>query len=452
MTERRTSVDLVIAIFLAVLFLAIAGFMWSPFALNFLSRAGEINTLFEPYLSFMAILAVVNAALILALVPICRKAFSWFAKLSVLGTVALSTFIVAEVGAAVAVKKLFNFQHVGSRYTNGFEFNPGLGFTLKPNFSFQLQEGNITHTAEGYRGPEAPVASSDGQKTVLMIGGSTTYDLDRPDDQTWPAVFGRLFGDQVRVVNMGIPGHATPEHIALASLVASEYQPDAILYYIGWNDVRSSHVDETADYSKFHKKGLYRSFGIHAPRSFFALGFIVKKVLATLDEISLENLSKFSVASKIDGSVDERLLDMYTRNVGILNVITREIGAVPIFVPQVLNEAQLKDDRGNGWTPHVPETAMPAVLATFNDAMMQTTSKAGATVIPEVLSVDWQDADFIDSGHFSQGGAERFACAVATGFVNQDVIAPSSETASMLASQCDGVVIGNANLSALTSN
>ena len=436
MAERRMRPDIVIAVILAVVFVAIAAMMWSPIAIRTLSRAGEINVFLRPYLHFMAVLAIVNAALILAVVPICRRTSGWLAKISLWSAVILSTFIVTEVSALVLVKKLFHIQHVGSRYTNSFVFDPSLGFVPKPNFRFPLDAGEITHTADGYRGPEAPVENSDDRKTFLMIGGSSTYDLGLPDHQTWPANLGRIFADQIRVLNLGIPGHSTAEHLTLASLVAWKYRPDVIVYYIGWNDIRSSHVDETTDYGRFHKKRMFHNFAITEPRSFFAFGYVLKKIIALLDESSLYRLTEVDIDSNITETVDERLLEIYVHNVGMLTAITQQNGATPVFIPQILNEHQLTSDQPYEWIPQVPQRALPAVLAVFNEAMAKTTREAGAKVIPEVLEVDWQDADFVDRGHFSERGAQRFACTVARGLVDHGVIVPSPETTSALAADC----------------
>jgi len=423
MTPRRLKIDIAVASFLAVIFLVVAGALMSPMAIEMLSRTGEINDFLQPYLRFMSFLALFNTFFILALVVIRRRAAAWFANISIWAAVILSTFIAVEVGSLVLIKQLFNVQHVGSRYTNGFVFSPTLGIVPKPNFRFSLTSGEITHTADGYRGPEPPPLLPEGQKTILLIGGSSTYDLGLPDNQTWPSVLGRIFGEKVRVINLGIPGHSTAEHIVLASMVAWKYQPDFIIYYIGWNDIRSSHVNESTDYSYFHRRKIFESFAVTEPRSFFAIGYVMKKIISILDDLSLYNLSTVNVEPNIKDSVDEGLLDIYTHNVAMLAAVTRSIGAEPIFIPQIMNEHRLTSDKPYQWIPQVPQRAVPGVLAAFNEAMMRTALASDATVLPEVLMADWQDVDFVDRGHFSERGARRFACVVAGSLVEHGVLA-----------------------------
>jgi hypothetical protein len=421
-TKRRLRPDIVIATIVATIFLVITGAMESPATIEALSRAGEINIYYQPYLNVMAVLAVVNATLILALVPIYRRTAGWLAMVPLWTAVVLSTFIVSEVCALVLVNQLYHKQHVGSRYTNSFVFSPVLGIVPKPNFRFQLAAGELTHTTDGYRGPEPPAESLGKRETFVMIGGSSTYDIGLPDDQTWPSDLGRIFPNQIRVLNLGIPGHSTAEHITLASLVAWKYHPDVIVYYIGWNDIRSSHLNESTDYSRFHKMRIFQNFAVTEPTSFFALGYLVKKALTILDESSLYNLSKVEIERGITESIDEKLLEIYLHNVRMLAAITREIGAIPVFVPQIMNVHRLTSDQPYGWIPQIPQRALPKVLARFNDTMIATARAAGAVVIPEVLEVDWQDSDFVDRGHFSQQGAERFACVLTSELLDRGVI------------------------------
>jgi lysophospholipase L1-like esterase len=437
MSEVRFRPDIVVAAILATVFFVIAGAMQAPATIEALSGSSEINVFYQPYLNVMAALAGVNALLILAMVPIHRRASGWWAKVPLWITVALSTFILSEVGALVILKKLYDVPHVGSRYTHAFLYGPSLGIVPKPNFRIQLAGGELTHTAGGYRGPEPPPKTSDDQQTFVTIGGSSTYDIALPDDQTWPTDLGRIFADQIRILNLGIPGHSTAEHITLASQVAWKYHPDVIIYYIGWNDIRSSHVDESTNFARFHKRRLFYNFGLTETPSFFALGYIVKSVLARLDGTSLYNLAMVETEPGADASVDERLLEIYRHNVRMLAAITREIGAKPVFVPQIMNVHRLTSEQPYEWIPRIPQRAVPKVLAAFNDAMMETARSVDATVIPEVLDVDWQDADFVDRGHFSERGAQRFACVVGMALIDRGVVHPSPAATAASHTYCD---------------
>jgi lysophospholipase L1-like esterase len=436
MAKSRIRPDIVVGSILAALFAICGATMWILVSSDPPLRVDAMDIFVRPWLRLLAILALVDAALILLLVPISRRPDGW-TKIALWSAVLLSTFIIAELGAFVLVKQLFHVQHTGSRYTNGFIYSPSLGFVPKPEFRFPLATGDITHTGDGYRGPEPPAKSGRDQKSFLLIGGSSTYDIGLPDNETWSTSLAKIFSDQIRVFNLGIPGHSTAEHITLVSLSAQKYQPEVIIYYIGWNDIRSSHVGESRDYTRFHKRGMLHNFAITEPTSFFALSYVFKKIIALLDETSLHHLSNVDIPGAPREKVDTKLLDMYVHNVRMLAAITRAIGAMPVFVPQVLNDHRFTSDEPYGWIPRIPQRAVPRVMSVFNKAMMEAAHEAGAVTIPEVLELEWQDSDFVDRGHFSQRGAQRFACALAAGLLDRRVIMAAGTTSATFAASCD---------------
>jgi len=436
MSKQHTRPGTVVAVALAVTFATMAGLFLAPIAVETLSLTGEVNEFFRPYVYVMAALCAANAVLIFTLVPRRWRATGWFGKLRLWAAIALSLLVLLELGSLLMVNGLLKAEHVGSRYTNGFVFSPSLGFVPKPGFRFALGTGEITHTADGYRGPEAPAETPPSRKTFLMVGGSSTYDLGLPDRQTWPAVLGRVFARQIRVLNLGIPGHSTAEHIALVSLKAWKHRPDVIVYYIGWNDMRSSHTGESTDYARFHKKRMLHNFAITQPTSLFASGYVLEKIIVLLDSLSLHRLTEVEIEPGTVETVDNRLLDIYLHNVRMLAAITREIGAVPVFVPQILNEQRLTGDEPYGWIPRVPQRLIPQHNAVFNKAMIETARAVGAAVIDEVLGVDWQDADFVDRGHFSEPGARRFACMLAAGLMDRDLVVASPEVSETANGPC----------------
>lgn len=438
MSEVRFRPDIAIAAILAAVFFVIAGAMQAPVTIEALSGPKGMEVFYQPYLNIMTVLAALDAILILALVPIHRSTSGWWGKVPLWIAVALSTFILSDLGALILLKKLHYMPHVGSRTTHAFLYSPSLEMIPKPNFRFQMAEGVLTHTADGYRGPEPPAKISDEQQTFVMVGGSSTYDIGLPDDQTWPTDLGRIFAHEIRVLNLGVPGHSTVEHITLTSQVAWKYHPDVIVFYIGWNDIRSSHVEESTTYDRFHKRRFFHNFTVAEPTSIFALGYIVKKVLTLLDDSSLYNLTDVEIESGTIPSIDEKLLQIYRHNIRMLAAVAREIGAKPVFVPQIMNVYQLESDEPYGWIPRIAQRDVPKVLAVFNGAMLETAQSVDATVIPEVLDVDWRDADFIDRGHFSKVGAQRFACVLAAALMDRGVVIPDLAATATFHTTCDG--------------
>ena len=87
-----------------------------------------------------------------------------------------------------------------------------------------------------------------------------------------------------------------------------------------------------------------------------------------------------------------------------------------LFVPQVLNYAYFRNTKGSsGWSPHIDNAAMPALMHRFNSLMKSACAPAGSgcEYLDEVETAEWDQADFQDEGHFNRRGGLQFATLVA---------------------------------------
>ncbi len=84
-------------------------------------------------------------------------------------------------------------------------------------------------------GPKVP-----GRLRVAAFGDSFTFGQGVEEDESWPAVLQAALRDQavdVEVLNFGVPGHGTPQAVALAKRVAPIVQPDVVLIGVFTNDL-----------------------------------------------------------------------------------------------------------------------------------------------------------------------------------------------------------------------
>ena len=89
-----------------------------------------------------------------------------------------------------------------------------------------------------------------------------------------------------------------------------------------------------------------------------------------------------------------------------------ERGVVTIWVGQLLNRAQLRGDGRYGWLPLVRDRDLWPMQRRLNAVLAQT-AKALGDVYVDVPIDDFSDSDFVDNGHFSPAGAQRFADSLA---------------------------------------
>ena len=81
---------------------------------------------------------------------------------------------------------------------------------------------------------------------------------------------------------------------------------------------------------------------------------------------------------------------------------------ITIWVGQLLNREGLKGDGHYGWLPLVRDRDLWPLQQRFNAILERTALSLGDVYI--AISPDsFGAADFIDNGHFSVGGARRFA-------------------------------------------
>jgi hypothetical protein len=116
---------------------------------------------------------------------------------------------------------------------------------------------------------------------------------------------------------------------------------------------------------------------------------------------------------QMSGEKDPRLSQIFVENMRLIADIDRHFGVKPIFVPQVLNYARFTGAGSSGWIPLVPDKDVKAVMQGINEDLAAVAKETGTLFLDKPLSLNWQNSDFVDNGHFSAAGAEKFAAAIA---------------------------------------
>lgn len=90
----------------------------------------------------------------------------------------------------------------------------------------------------GFRGVDFDPEKPHGFR-IVVIGESSTIGLESNDDQTWPSRLEALLlsrGHCIEVINAGIGGTSSANHLAMLRQDILRYRPALILYYAGRND------------------------------------------------------------------------------------------------------------------------------------------------------------------------------------------------------------------------
>ncbi|MDI1283862.1 MAG: GDSL-type esterase/lipase family protein [Reyranella sp.] len=272
----------------------------------------------------------------------------------------------------------------------------------------------ISHTSEGTRGRDPAPHALDTRTVVATFGGSTTYDIGAGEGDTWSDRLGEALGwDRTFVVNHGVPGYSTVEHLIQTALYQTKFgkPPRCAIYYVGWNDLRNAHIPKLdPGYADFHLPSQVDSLKVRRIGGSHVTISPLLTVLARLVGADTDTV-RYSVdpygRPPVSGA-DPALEALYERNIRSISAINRARGIATIWVGQLLNREQLQSDGRYGWLPLVRDRDVWPLLQRLN-AILERTAAALGDVYVSVPPASFAAADFVDNGHFSVQGARRFA-------------------------------------------
>jgi len=110
-------------------------------------------------------------------------------------------------------------------------------------------ESNVN--SYGFKGPEFSSNKPIDTYRIFLVGGSTMWgDGNYSDETTIPGILQKIFDKQkpltkIEVINAGISGANTISESKMIEEKIINYQPDLIVMYDGWNDLRAQYSPET---------------------------------------------------------------------------------------------------------------------------------------------------------------------------------------------------------------
>jgi lysophospholipase L1-like esterase len=247
---------------------------------------------------------------------------------------------------------------------------------------------------------------------IFAFGGSTTYDIGNADDATWPSDLSKLLGKDYVVENLGVPGYTSLENLIQSLFVFRERRPACAIYYVGWNDLRSAHVKGLRDdYSDFQLPAQIGNLAVGRRPGFLENNMLLLRLILSVFA-EKEPRAVAEPGQPLDQK-DQRLSRIFSENMQLIADVDRHFGVKPIFVPQILNYRRFTAGRSSGWIPLVPDEDVKALMQGMNEDLAAVAKETGVLYLDRPLSLAWQDSDFVDNGHFSAAGAEKFAEAIA---------------------------------------
>ena len=328
-------------------------------------------------------------------------------------TICFTEFLIGVGGYALTAIHVLPrplFPPTATANVGQFQYHPLLQVIPTPNYS-RLRPFAISHDSNGIRGPERTGTELKQQVVVATVGGSTTYDLAVPNGQTWSDDLEQQLGPGYAVINHGVPGYTTVEHLLQTLFYLDTYgvRPHCAVYF-GWSDIQNAHLpDLDPAYANFH---LLSQFDIMNLRkkplevSFSPLARVMNRSLqAAFDPVPLA--PNFLNDPPVPGT-DVRLEQIFRRNLEAIAAINRERQIISIFIGQVWSRAKLQSRERYGFFPLVRDVDIWPLEDHFNSIVKSTANSIGVSnFIPAIDQ--FHDDDFADRDHFSAKGSAKFA-------------------------------------------
>ena len=293
-----------------------------------------------------------------------------------------------------------------------FQEDPYTIGALRPSVSGTRGKVTISHNSQGFRG-HLPRPDHSAIR-IVAIGGSTTYGVGVNDTETWPVYLEAELGDRYEVLNLGVPAHATTEHLGTAAFKLPELKPDIVVLHVGLNDLHVMHAPGLRpDYANVHAVMLKGNLGLCFENSLPPIATLHLAVIA-LQKIGVypvcETFGPASSATALkESSLDAQAAEYYRRNLGNLIAITKRWSKRTIVVPQVLNEERLADGGYEWWVPYIAQDALPALMSEYNRISMEVAKQEGVEFARSVVDARWERDQFVDHSHLGSAGNLQFA-------------------------------------------
>ena len=269
--------------------------------------------------------------------------------------------------------------------------------------------------SERRRGPARGPAELKDKTVIALVGGSTTLDIGVPEGETWGERLERLLGEPFAVVNHGAAGYTTAEHVLQTAFYQDSYDvpPHCAVYYIGWNDLRNAHVTGLdPGYADFHLPAQVDALEARQLNSPWASVSPTLKLLDRLAILAFDSVRPSAVSFNAASGPDPALEKIYARNIATISAINRGRGIRTVWIGQLMNIEWLATSPGDGWL-RLPGHEVVSMIGWLNGILRREAGRLGDIYIDvppgTLLRADFND----DPGHFTAGGAAKFAAAIA---------------------------------------
>lgn len=219
--------------------------------------------------------------------------------------------------------------------------DPASIFIPHPFTAYAANPDNINHNAQGYRAEKNRTYTADSNSVnIVSLGGSSTYGTRVYLHDSYPYILEEILRKSattdktINVINAGLGGYSTPNIISLLSGKIIHLKPDAVIFYVGFNDAwtRLMFSGFKTDYSHAQKSWVDLDFPFWRQSRF--LDIIADKLGYPADKPHIHSVAWKKMSGNPKDNFRHSSSDAFKSNLMSLISIARTHGAVPILVTQ----------------------------------------------------------------------------------------------------------------------
>lgn len=292
-------------------------------------------------------------------------------------------------------------------------WHPLLQVVPQPTSPQEAERTRVFINSKGMRGPERTQEQLRGKIVVALFGASTTIEYGTPDGQSWgERLEGALGADRYAIINHGVPGYTSAELVIQTAFYARSHgvEPHCALYYVGWNDLSNAHIDGLdPGYADFHMVAQVDAFGARRLDYPYLSISPTLKLLARFAILGFDTIRPNpNPPGRPSADPDTDLEQIFLRNVEAISAINRQRGIKTIWIGQVMNRAELQEDKVHRWSPFLSDKGYLTLTMRLN-ALLRAKAEALGDIFVDMPLDDFKPSDFGDEVHFSPMGSAKFA-------------------------------------------
>ena len=279
----------------------------------------------------------------------------------------------------------------------------------------------------GYRGQSFSLRKKVGIRRMVVLGGSSVFDVNATEGMDWPHLLEPRLRDRgignVEIMNAGVPGHATFDSLGRLYSQVWTLEPDYVVLYHGWNDIKYWTIldDERSLMTEF---GPYDSMADPFQNYLNPVDRLLSmsQVYVKLRNAYFVRTSDVGLEGKLP---DDKLyqqwgaagVSQFKLNLQLLVDAARNIGAVPVLATEatLVSATNSADDRARIQYRYVQMTHDGLVRAfeIAHETVRLVASEKHVPLVDVAKSLSGRSELFADHVHTNARGSEAIAKVIA---------------------------------------